>query len=136
METIRKKKINNISEEELQAVKGIAGVKSGLVVGAKFGVESKFLAIPAAIGLLAATLLTGKETDKKVKKVINLVKESSVDKAKYVFEKYAIGAMGAGTILLIGGSLAPKPRKTATSITNTKGKNIKMKKLINLPKPK
>lgn len=182
-----KKKKSKVTEEELQVVKGVAGAKSGLVVGAKLGLESKFLAIPVVLGTLAATLLTGKETDEKVKKVINLVKESSMDKAKFVFEKHgmgapagfamgtagttalallaastmtdtankkkkaskknmikksnfkkegAIGIMGAATGVLIAGSLAPKPRKTATTITNVSGKNIKMKKMVNLPRKK
>lgn len=57
-----------------------------------------------------------------------------MDKAEIVFEKIAIGAMGVATGALIAGSLAPKPRKTATSIATPAGKNIKMKKMVNLPK--
>ncbi len=57
-----------------------------------------------------------------------------MDKSTYVFEKMAVTAMGIATIALVGGSLAPKPRKTVISFASHKGKNIKMNKLINLPK--
>lgn len=126
-----------IDDEKLKAIKGIIGAKTGLILGAKLELlRSKFLAIPIFAGGAVAAFLTGKETDKKVKKVLNLIKESSMNKAKYVFEKRAIGAMGVATIGLVGLSLTPKPRKTATSITDKSGKNIKMKKLINLPRKK
>ena len=128
---------NKIKDEELKTIKGIAGAKGGLVIGAKLDMlKSKFLAIPVIIGGTAAAFLSGKETDSKVKKVLNLVKKGDMNKAQYIFEKKAIGAMGVGMIGLVGLSLAPKPRKTATKIINQIGKNIKMKKLVKLPRKK
>ena len=59
-----------------------------------------------------------------------------MNKAKIVFEKMAVSAMGVGMVALVAGSLAPKPRKTVTSIATPSGKNISMKKLINLPRKK
>ncbi len=82
--------------------------------------------------------MAGKLRDDKINKVLNLVKKGEMNKATYVFEKMAIGALGVATVGLIGLSLAPKPRKTATTITKLDGTNttIKMKKLINLPRKK
>jgi hypothetical protein len=105
---------------------------------AKYVFEKYGMGYPAgfaigATGMTSLALLSGSSIlhDKKKKKASkkNMVKKSN-------FKKEAIGVLGVGTALLIAGSLAPKPRKTATSITNAKGKNIKMKKMINLPKPK
>jgi len=124
-----------VNEVEITAVKGVAGAKAGLVLGAQLELlKSKFLAIPVLAGGAIAAFLTGKKTDRRVKKVLNVIKEAEVDKATYVFEKMAIGPMGIGTIALIGGHLGPKPRSTATSVATPAGKNIKMKKLVNLPK--
>jgi hypothetical protein len=124
-----------IDDTELKIVKGAVGAKAGLTLGVQMNLlRSKLLAFPVLAGSTIAAFFTGKKTDKKVKEAIKFIKESNVDKATYVFEKMAIGPMGLATGALIAGSLAPKPRKTATSITTLTGKNIKMKKLVNLPK--
>jgi hypothetical protein len=129
-----------VSDEELEAVQGIAGAKVGLSIAAQMELlKAKTFAIPMLLGSIAGMILPGKETKKKLKGAIKMVKEANVSKAEIVYDKLikeAIGPAGIGTIVLMGGSLAPKPRQTATSIATTSGTNIAMKKLINLPRPK
>jgi len=128
---------SKITQEELKTVEGVAGAKAGLTLAAKMEIlKAKTFAIPMVLGSAAAMLLPGKETERKVKNAIKFVKESEMDKATYVFEKMGVSAAGVGAVALIAGSLAPKPRKTATSIATPAGKNIKMKKMINLPRKK
>lgn len=128
---------SKLKDEELKVIKGAVGAKAGLVIGAQLDLlKSKFLAIPVIIGSVAAAFLSGKKTDDRINKVLNLVKKGEMNKAKHVFEKMAIGPLGVATVGLIGLSIAPKPRKTATTITKLDGTNIKMKKLINLPRKK
>ena len=124
-----------IDDTEIKIVKGAIGAKSGLVLASQFDLlKSRFLAIPVLAGSAIATFLTGSRTDERVRRAIKFVKESSMDKATYVFEKTAIGAMGIAAGVLVAGSLAPKPKKTVTSIVTPEGKSIKMKKLVKLPK--
>jgi len=146
-----KKKKSKVSQEEINAVEGLIGAKVGLGLGAQMKLlKSKFLAVPVVIGSAAASMLSNKETDKKVKNAIQFVKESSMDKATIVFQKLskcktpgkkkmvkkaAVPAL-ASTAIMLGIGFAPKPRKTVTGISSASGKDLKMKEMINLPKPK
>jgi len=146
-----KKKKTQVSEEELKAVEGLAGAKGGLALASRMDLlKAKTIAIPIILGSTAAMLLPGKETEKRVKDAIKFVKESQMDKATFVFEKIskkkckkkksmvkkAIGPAGIATVALIGGSFAPKPRKTALNIPNPKNpeQTMKFKDMVKLPK--
>jgi len=123
-----------VSKEEVQMVEGAAGAKTGLAIASQMELlKAKTFAIPLLLGGLAGLILPGKETDKKVKGAIKFVKESSMDKSTIVFNKMA---SAAGLAVMFGVGFAPKPRKTVTTMTNVKGENLPMKKLVNLPKKK
>lgn len=142
-----------VSKGEIQAVEGAAGAKVGLSLAAQMDLlKAKTMAVPIILGGTAGLLLPGKETEKRVRDAIKFVKESSMDKATFVFEKLSkcgkshgkkkkkmvkkAGAALAGTGLMLAIGFTPKPRKTVTGITNAKGKDLKMKDLVNLPKMK
>jgi len=123
-----------VSKEEVQAVEGAAGAKVGLTLASQMELlKAKTMAIPIILGGAAGIWLPGKETDKRVKDAIKFVKESSMDKATIVFNKMA---SVAGLAVMLGVGFAPKPKKTVTGITSAIGKDLKMKKLVNLPKKK
>ena len=123
-----------VSKEEVQAVEGAAGAKVGLTLASQMELlKAKTMAIPIILGGAASIWLPGKETDKRVKDAIKFVKESSMDKATIVFNKMA---SVAGLAVMLGVGFAPKPKKTVTGITSAIGKDLKMKKLVNLPKKK
>jgi len=149
------KKKETVSDEEVEIVQGVAGAKAGLSIASQMELlKAKSFAIPMILGSLAGVLLPGEETKKKIKGAIKMVKEANTSKAEVVFDKLskcktkkkmvkkanlnkeAISAGALGTIITMAGGLAPKPRQFATSVATTAGKNIAMKKLINLPKPK
>ena len=122
---------SKVSKEEIKTIEGIIGAKVGLGLGAQLDLlKSKYLAVPIILGSAGATMLSNKETDKKVSDAIKFVKESSMDKATIVFNKMA-SAAGLGIMLGIG--FAPKPRKTVTGISSASGKDLKMKKMVNTP---
>lgn len=145
----KKRKYTQVSDTEIKTVEGVAGAKVGLAMASRMEMlKSPYLWIPVLMGSAAATMLPGYETNKKVKGAIKMVKEAGMDKAEKIFQKISkckpkgnkkmikkASMMGKGTAVLVLGDLAPKPRKTATTVLNpTTGKNVEMKKLVNLPK--
>jgi hypothetical protein len=144
---------NKVTDEEVKTVEGLVGAKAGIAIASQMELlNSKTFAIPAVLGGIAAMFLPGKETEKKIKKTIKLVKEAKVDKATIVFQKLSkcahpakkkkmmkkAGLGGIATTALIAGSIAPKPRKTVMTVPDPKNpeKNLKMKDMINLPRKK
>ena len=129
-----------VSEDEVKTVEGVAGAKTGIALATRVGeLNPRTIAIPIILGGIAGIFLPGKETEKKVKKAIKLVKEANMDKATFIFNEMIkkAGIAGMATTGLIATSFLPKPRKTAMSFqTNAEGKTVAMKKLINLPKSK
>lgn len=82
-----KKKIH-VSEEEVKTIEGLAGAKAGLTLASQLELlKARTAAIPIILGGAAGIMLPGKETEQKVKDAIKMVKESSMDKAMFVFQK-------------------------------------------------
>jgi|GEM_PF-5605904 len=141
-----KKNKSKVSKEEIKTVEGLIGAKVGLGVGAQIDLlKSKYLAVPIILGSIGASVLSGEESDKKVKEAIQFVKESSMDKATLVFQKLSKcktsskkkmvkKAALTSTALMLGVGFAPKPRKTITGISSASGKDLKMKEMVNIQK--
>lgn len=138
------KKRTQVSEEELKTVEGLAGAKVGLGIAARMEMlKSRYAIIPAAIGSAVSTMFVGPETEEKIKDAIISVKEASVNKAEVVFNKISKckskkkmvkKASLLGMAAKASPFMLPKPRTTAMDVTNVQGKNIEMKKMINIPK--
>jgi len=141
----KKKKNSKVTNSEIKTVEGVAGAKAGLAMAARMEMlKSPYMFVPITMGSAAAMLLPGEETNNKVENAIKMVKEAEMGKAEIVFQKLSKckkkkkmtkTASPVGMAAFMALSMAPKPRTTATTVVNPNtGKNVEMKKLVNLPK--